>query len=357
MRPEPPGPRSASSTILFVGTVFWGRYVEDWARASRLGVRHPFSRLHEFDRAAYDAWIGGLECPVVAGLDLDSAEQDRLLSFNCEPGFLPEAAKWFTAFSLANNHSGNQGRAGVRETREQLSGQGIQHFGDPDPRVLDQACNVVTVPVRVTLADGSTGQGRLPLGMCGFDGVFRVPTAEAVAQVHAYATHLPTFALPHGGLEYTSTPDSIKIRLARDLIDAGADAVLGDHPHWIQRAEAWRGRLIVHSLGNFMFDQQDDHEVTRSAAVRAVLDVTEPTDLTAWLALGETCAARHGDCLADIRASGLPKPAYTLRFELLGSSNAGGVTHRANRREQAAIRERVRWDEAAGGLRDRWSAR
>lgn len=352
-----PEPESARSTMLFVGTTFWGRYVEDRARASRVGVRHPFSRLREFERREYDAWIGGLECPTVPGLDVDSAEQDRLLSFNCETDFLPEAARWFTAFSLANNHTENHGRAGVEETRAQLTRHGLQHFGDPDPRRVGRACNVVAVPVRVRRVDGSRVGGRLPVAMCGLDSVFRIPPPAAVAVVEEHARHLPTFALPHGGLEYTSVPDSIKIELARDLVDAGADAVLGDHPHWIQRAETWRGRLIVHSMGNFMFDQQGDAERTRSAAIRVELDTGRSHDLAAWLELGEICAELHGACLDEIREADLPKPIRTMRFGVVGTSNAGGLTHRADPALQQEIRDRLRWDAVGPGLRPPYSVR
>lgn len=348
---EPPGARSATSTLLFAGTTFWGRFVEDQARASRLGVKHPFHRLDELDRDRYDAWIAGLECPVVKGLDLDSEQQDRTLSFNCEPDFLPEAARWFSAFTLANNHTGNQGRAGVAETRRHLERHSIQHFGDPDPRRLDQTCAVVTVPARVRRDDGTRHQGKLPLAMCGFDGVFRIPPAEAVAQVARHSAYLPTFALPHNGLEYTATPDSIKVDFARRLIDAGADAVLGDHPHWIQPAEVWHGRLIVHSMGNFMFDQQGDPERTRSAAIRVRLDVPPQKHLADWLALGDACAASRSTCFDDIRAARLPRLRVTMEYAVVGTTNAGGVTRAASPEERAAIRERLRWDAAMADLR------
>lgn len=352
--PAAPDPVAASADVLFLGDVFWGRYVEDAARASDLGTAHPFSGLHGLDRERYDAWIGNLECPVVPGLDVPSAEQERLLSFNCEPDFLPDAAQWFTAFSLANNHTDNQGEAGLTATRRLLDRAGIQHFGDADPRRLDRVCNIVAVPVDVANDDGSTDRGRLPLAMCGFNGVFRIPPDRAVEQLARYADLLPTIAMPHNGLEYTSTPDSIKVAFDRGLVDAGADMVLGGHPHWIQSAEVYRGRLIAYSLGNFIFDQTYDGEVTRSAAIEVTMSTagTDSADLARWLALGETCRQQRGDCWDQVRAADLPELSLDYELDVVGTTSTGGVTGPADAAQTRAIEDRLDWaavDAALGG--------
>ncbi len=350
--PPVPNPAKATADLLFLGDTFWGRFVEQEARASGLDTSYPFSRLDEFDRGRYDAWIANLECPVVAGLDLPAAEQDRLLSFNCEPDFLDDAAEWFTAMSLANNHTDNQGRDGLAETRRHLEEYGIQHFGDADPRRLDHVCNVVSVQVHVTNDDGSRTPGQLPLALCGFDGVFRIPSEKAVAQLEAYADLLPTIAMPHNGLEYTTTPDSIKVAFNRSLIDHGADMVIGSHPHWIQPAEVWHGRLIAYSLGNFIFDQQFDAEVTRSAAIEVGL-TTEDQNLARWLELGALCRARLRDCLSEIRAAGLPKPVVDYKFRVVGTTNSGGVTHPADAAQTRAIKDRLGWQSVSETLNGR----
>jgi poly-gamma-glutamate synthesis protein (capsule biosynthesis protein) len=61
-------------------------------------------------------------------------------------------------------------------------------------------------------------------------------------------------ALPHWGTQYTNRPEPIQHRVARRLVAAGADVVVGGHPHWLQGAQMVRGRLVAHSLGNFVFD-------------------------------------------------------------------------------------------------------
>ena len=67
----------------------------------------------------------------------------------------------------------------------------------------------------------------------------------------------------HAGSEYKRTPDQNQIDFAHAAIDAGADMVIGHHPHWIQTVEQYKGKWIFYSLGNFVFDQmwsQDTRE-------------------------------------------------------------------------------------------------
>src|SRR5262245_41290594 len=67
----------------------------------------------------------------------------------------------------------------------------------------------------------------------------------------------------HWGWEYEVKPAPRQRELARRMIDAGADAIVGAHPHVTQIAEYYRGKPIVYSLGNFVFDGFDT-EVTRT---------------------------------------------------------------------------------------------
>ena len=343
---------SLSSNVLVLGNTFWGRYINDWSMASPLKQAYPFSRLNEFHREEYDAWLSGLECPTVPGVHMSSAEMDETLTFNCDPSYLAEAAKWFTAFTLANNHTDNQGVDGFTTTQQQLDKNGIQYFGHYDPRALDDLCDVISLPVTVQLSDATTKKGSLPVAMCGYHGVFRVPAQEAVDRITEYSQYMPVLAFPHMGAEYKPAPDEIKTTLYHALIDAGADVVLGDHPHWIQSTESYKGHLIVYSMGNFMFDQQDTMEVTRSAAIRMVLEVSaaKGEQLSAWLKLGATCGAYHDDCLAQAKAQQLKKLNMTYRFSVIGTNDGGKIVKPATDEQQASILERLRWHQTVTQL-------
>jgi len=59
----------------------------------------------------------------------------------------------------------------------------------------------------------------------------------------------------HSGTEYAKAPNQRQINFAHEAIDAGADLVIGHHPHVIQGTEEYKGKYIIYSLGNFVFDQ------------------------------------------------------------------------------------------------------
>ena len=69
----------------------------------------------------------------------------------------------------------------------------------------------------------------------------------------------------HWGLELSDHPSPDDVGLARKLVRAGADLVLGHHPHVIQGIEQYQGGLIAYSLGNFIFDNSAGHIVSRQA--------------------------------------------------------------------------------------------
>jgi poly-gamma-glutamate synthesis protein (capsule biosynthesis protein) len=69
----------------------------------------------------------------------------------------------------------------------------------------------------------------------------------------------------HAGTEYATSPSPDQVRFARAAIDAGANLVVGHHPHVTQTVEQYQGGLIVYSLGDALFD------IPRQAAMRGQL--------------------------------------------------------------------------------------
>jgi len=345
--------KSISSNVLFFGNTYWGRYINDWSTASDLKYAYPFSRLNEFHRENYDAWFSGLECPTASGVHLTSAEEDSTLAFNCSPDYLPEAAKWFTAFTLANNHTDNQGETGFEETRQHLEANGIQYFGHYDYQNVDDACEVISLPVTITETNESTEKGKLPIAICGYHGVFGIPVGEAVAQISNYSPYMTVVAMPHMGEEYKIAPDQLKTNFFRSLIDAGADMVLGDHAHKIQTSESYDGHLIVYSMGNFIFDQQENSEVTRSAGINVVIDIQNQDSelLKKWLAIGDTCATFKDNCLQQIKDQNLTKLEATYKFGVVGTSDADKIVKPATAEQQTSILERLDWQNTISNLK------
>jgi poly-gamma-glutamate synthesis protein (capsule biosynthesis protein) len=150
----------------------------------------------------------------------------------------------------------------------------------------------------------------------------------------------------------------LKIDFYRSLIDGGADMVLGDHPHWIQNTESYKGHLIVYSMGNFIFDQQDTSEVVRSAGIRVVMKTggSDSTLLKKWLALGEKCMVFKDDCLAQATAQKLSKLAINYQFGVVGTNDADKIVKPATAEQQASILDRLQWQSAMNQLRAPYSS-
>lgn len=352
VKPKVVNIESFSTNLMFTGNIFVSRYINDWSMVSPLKYAYPFSRLNEFNRDSYNAWIAGLECPMKSNFQQTSAEEDETLSFNCSPNYLPELKKWFNIVTLANNHTDNQGAEGFDETRHNLDSANIQYFGHYDPRIIEDVCDVVSMPVDVFYDDRSKKKGNIPVAMCGWNGVFRIPPNDSAEIMQKFANFMPVIAMPHMGKEYVDSPDGIKTKFYHDLIDNGADMVLGDHPHWVQPSESYKGHLIVYSMGNFMFDQQFSTEVTRSAAIRAVIDndSNDKALIQKWLDIGDTCATFKDSCLQKAIDQNLDKLKLTYKFAVIGSDDSGKITHPASQTLQNSILQRLNWSNTMSKL-------
>jgi poly-gamma-glutamate synthesis protein (capsule biosynthesis protein) len=102
--------------------------------------------------------------------------------------------------------------------------------------------------------------GTSTLGLAGMD-INKMTTAvtELKTEVDLVAI------LIHAGAEYTNKPNKQQIAFAHAAIDAGADLVIGHHPHWVQITEIYNGRPILYSLGNLIFDQMWSLETQQGA--------------------------------------------------------------------------------------------
>jgi len=335
------------SHSLVVGDIYWGRAMYDWSQKSSLKAAYPFSQLDSLHREQYDAWIGNLECPSVPGVKQQIGQQLQLWEFNCDSEFMPEASRWFDIFSIANNHSGNQQKeAGVTATRKLLDQNNIQYFGDFTPHTTDDICEVVAMPARIRL-DGKQQQMSLPVAMCGFAGVYFTVTDKALAQMQAYSKVMPVIAMPHMGTEYESGIDANRQALYRKMIDNGADVVIGNHPHWVQPTEAYKGKLIVYSMGNFIFDQQFSKEVTRSAAIDMTLTLDKNAvpyeQLKGWQLLGDSCKVYKDDCLRLANEWKLHKLPFKYSYDIVGVDTSDKITKKADMQVYRQLLDRLQW--------------
>ncbi len=203
-------------------------------------------------------------------------------SFGGSPALLgPLRSAGFDALSLANNHAGDYGEQALVDTVGTLARSPIQSFGaDRDlagasrPAILERGGVrfgfVGFNAIGETPAAGTSSPGALsvrmpprtgPLVQADLDRVLRVVRRTA-RQVDVVVV------LPHWGTQYTHVPEPIQREVGQTLVGAGADLVVGGHPHWVQGIDAVRGVPVLHSLGNFVFDM-DFMEQTMEGVVLA----------------------------------------------------------------------------------------
>lgn len=311
---EPAKPTTnVTSRLMFTGDVFWGRSMQTKAEASGKGSAYLTQGLTTADREQYDAWIGNFECPIT-NRDIPYALQLKELKFNCRPEYLPELAKWFSAATLANNHMDNNGgQVGQQQTRQNLEQNGIQYTGTYDMAQTDDICEVVALSAQTTNSKVLT---RLPVALCGYMYVVDVaPSAKALAVMQQYAKVMPVIAMPHMGVEYRPTAEPEKIDAYRRMIDNGADAVIGAHPHVIQNSEDYKGKLIAYSLGNFLFDQQTlGRSTTLGLAVGLSLSITDKHAADVYASLAAGCVAYKDQCLTQLTQQLGKRPPITVSY-------------------------------------------
>lgn len=345
-----PDPISAvQGRYLFNGTTVWARAVEKHANGN---FAQPFSRLSTFEREKYDAWSTDLECPITDNVVPYETQVSKLI-FNCRPQFLSEASKFFNLYDLANNHTDNQnGQAGIATTRAYLEAAGVQYFGNYDPTLTQEICEVVGLPVRLIKADKTEEKASLPVAFCAwhFFNYFRGPKPEELAVVKQYADLMPVFGFVEMGAEYNATATTEQTNIAHQLIDTGLDFLLANNPHWVQNTEVYKGKLIVYSLGNFIFDQLDA-ETQRGASIDTTMTVAYDGNVAKWIALGQSCKKFQDDCLTTAQQKNFRRVDMKLTYAVIASQGgAGKLTRRAETTVQAAVEARMNWLETAKAL-------
>jgi poly-gamma-glutamate synthesis protein (capsule biosynthesis protein) len=159
--------------------------------------------------------------------------------------------------TLANNHADNGGVPAFLDMIETLHGHGIATTGGGKDLAEARQPVLQTVKgVRFALLGYNEIPPGGPYATASSGGIAPIDVATLPQDIAA-ARMLADVVIPffHWGIEYTKDPTKHQQDVARAAIDAGADMVLGSHPHWIQGIETYKGRLLIYCLGNFIFDQ------------------------------------------------------------------------------------------------------
>ncbi len=176
---------------------------------------------------------------------------------------------------LANNHFGNAGVDGIDYTFELLDENKISYVGAGLNKQTAYQGKIIEIDDwRVGLVGQSydvpwyAAEDNNP-GIAIYD---LEKLEQAIAELKEAKVDF-IVAMFHGGIEYTRSPNQEQINFAHAAIEAGADVVIGHHPHWIQDTEEYLGKYIFYSLGNLIFDQNWSTETSQGLVVS--LQVTD----------------------------------------------------------------------------------
>lgn len=264
------------TTVTAVGDVMLGRRVAPTVRDDPTRVFRPFA-----DRlAAADVTVGNFE----STLSDDGPPTQGGDSFAADPEVLAglESAG-FDLMQLANNHVGDYGERALRQTLDRFDRAGMPVIGAG--RNLRQAARPVIIEadgVRIGfLASDSIGEtpaataerpGTNRLDMPPRTGPFDEGDLRRITgDIADLAERVDVvIMLAHWGEQYTHRPTASQRRAGRAFADAGADLVVGGHPHWVQGWERRGDSVIIHSLGNFVFDMDFSEQTMQGVIVEAV---------------------------------------------------------------------------------------
>ena len=245
--------------LIAVGDIMLGRGVLNQMLA-RNDFSFPYRAIHD-ELAQGDIRVANLECMVT---DLVAPPSDpSTFTFICpSKGIDGLTYAGFDILTLANNHANGEGQTVFTDQRRLLHNAGILTCGGGDSLAEAVAPAIKTVKgtrLAILSYDNIMPQGPFATenswGLAPIN-VDTLPAELAAARAQADIV-IPYF---HWGIEYTKDPTTYQQSVARAAIDAGADMVLGNHPHWTQAIERYKGKLIIYSLGNFVFDQDWSEE-------------------------------------------------------------------------------------------------
>lgn len=261
----------ASTTFMAVGDIMLSRTVAD--KMVRHGFGYPYSKmLPELQSAGFV--FGNLETPITDGPRIEAGQ----MVFRADPG-VESALKNANVqvVSLANNHTPNFGQVGLLDTFRYLEQAGIAYTGaGANATEARKAAFITSRGISIaflayndtdvvpdTYAAGDTRPGTV---------FMEIEPMKADVVVAKQQADIVVVSM-HSGNEYAATPNDRQTSFARAAIDAGAEIVIGHHPHVVQTIEEYRGKLIIYSLGNFIFDQMWSMETRQGMA--AMISVTE----------------------------------------------------------------------------------
>ena len=274
--PAPPNVENLREAhLLFIGDVMIGRHVGELMRLG--GADAPFANVKGF-LSAPDLTIANLECPTVPTDKFRLPPKGHTtLNLTADAKLVPAIKRaGIDVVSLANNHAYDAGGPGLQATVEQLRATGLVPIGldkggTQDPYLTDiRGIRIAFLAYADFLNIPGTGISYIRQNI----EADRARVTREVGRARKMADVVVVFW--HWGPEYAIQPSAGQRSLAQLTVDAGADLVVGAHPHVSQGMEVkekgGRNVLVAYSLGNALFDQYFSLEVRQGLALDVRVD-------------------------------------------------------------------------------------
>ena len=244
--------------ILFVGDMMFDRYIRQVE--SKNGNEFVFEKVKNL-LSGEDLVVGNLEGPITENVSKSvgtefGSKENYIFTFN------PEIAK--TLFkkniklvNIGNNHILNFEENGVEQTKKYLDGAGIKYFGnvEHDERNIGVEINEINI------------------GFINYNQFSQIDIQQTLKSIEETKKRYDIVVVyAHWGIEYEKNASQKSKEFAHQFVDAGADLVIGTHPHVVQGKEEYKGKQIYYSLGNFIFDQYFNPDATQGLAVEVKIN-------------------------------------------------------------------------------------
>lgn len=241
-------------TLILTGDIMLGGEFLKFKNSQKAGYEHPFKNLKGIFQAA-DIVFGNLENT----LSKDGTIRADKGSILYAPPDSVSALKYlnYSIISLGNNHINDYGKEGLLKTIEILNDKEISSFGaGKNPQEANREITIERKGLKISFLGYTTNERHVrsiiadeDTAGCAFYGFKEIE--EAIERVKAQSDIICVSL--HWGYEYYLYPSPEQVKLAHQIIEAGAHVVIGHHPHIIQGFERYKHGIIFYSLGNFFF--------------------------------------------------------------------------------------------------------
>lgn len=264
--------------VSFVGDILLDRGVRKFIETR--GADSLFAPEIDSLFAVSNIVIGNLECPATS---IISPVNKRFI-FRAEPEWLQVLYEHgITHLNMANNHTMDQGRRGLADTERQIREHGMIPLGygtsiveSIEPKLIAETPRKVYLITSLRVP--SENWAYLDSVPCVSESEISVIESQ-VDSLKRLDSKCFVIVMLHWGTEHVETPSYYQAHNARCLVDAGADCIVGHHPHTLQTSEMYKGVPIFYSIGNFIFD------LTKPINTRAAVVTASITVDTAWFSL------------------------------------------------------------------------